>query len=278
MNKYINNFLMYSKNVLSYSDATIKAYKDDLTLFMNFAKSFLNLEIEIDDINIFILRSFRPNFIYSYLVYLNYYRNNTASTRQRRVEALRSFYKYMYKFYPSFREENNAMSSIEKVQQIFRLPKYFNLQQAKQLQGIFNKKNCRYPERNNAIIDVFLTTGVRISELVSLNISKIDFDNMLCQLVGKRNLERTIYFSSNCINKLQLYLNTRNDNNDALFLSNQGKRISVDAVEDICHKAYKLLGLSDCTGYSAHTLRHTSATIIYRSTRDILLTKEFLRS
>lgn len=277
MNKYINDFLMYSKNVLSYSDATIKAYRDDLLLFMHFAKGFLNLEIEVEDINIFILRSFKPNLIYSYLVYLNYYRDNTASTRQRRVEALRSFYKYMYKFYPSFREENNTMSSIEKVQQIFRLPKYFNLQQAKQLQGIFNKKNCRYPERNNAIIDVFLTTGVRISELVSLNINKIDFDNKLCRLIGKGNVERTIYFSSNCINKLQLYLNTRNDNNDALFLSNQSKRISVDAVEDICHKAYKLLGLSDCTGYSAHTLRHTSATIIYRSTRDILLTKEFLR-
>ncbi len=277
MNILIKRFLLYLKKVKICSDCTIKAYKDDLLLFFCFIKKHLELGIDIKDINIFILKSIQPDTIYSYLVYLNYYRDNTASSRQRRLEAVRSFFKYLYNYYPAFREDGNVMDSISKIQQMFRLPKYFSLEQSMQLQNVFTKENCRYPERNNAIITTFLNTGVRISELVSLNIDKIDLNNKLCKLIGKGRVESVIYFNDYTLNKINLYLSTRKDNNEALFLSNQNKRISNSAVEDICKTAYKLIGLTDTDNYSSHTLRHTSATLIYKNTKDILVTKEFLR-
>lgn len=239
---------------------------------------YLNLEINIIDINIFILKSIHEDVIYAYLTYLNYYRNNIASTRQRRLEAIRSFYKYMYKYYPEFRTEKNIIDNVPKVQQVYRLPKYLTLEQAKQIQNVFTKNNCKYPERNTAIIVTFLNTGLRISELISLNISKIDFNNLLCKVKRKGGVERTVYFNSYCIDKINAYLKTRTDSNDVLFLSNQNKRISNCSVENICKQAYSLIGITDISNYSAHTLRHTAASIVYANTKDILLTKEFLRS
>lgn len=278
MNSLIKRFLIYLKCVLSYSDCTIKAYEEDLLLFFNFLKFHLKLNIDVKDINIFILKSVQRHDIFSYLVYLNYYRDNIASTRQRRLGSLKSFYHYLYKYYSEFRDTENIIDSIENVQPVFRLPKYFSLEQAKELESIFTKENCRYPERNNAIMATFLNTGIRISELVSLNIKQIDFNNCLCKLVGKGRVERTIYFNDYTLDKINLYLSTRIKNNDALFLSNQDKRISTSAVEDICKKAYKLIGLTNFDDYAAHTLRHTAATLIYKNTKDILVTKEFLRS
>ena len=277
-NLLIDKFLKYLGAVKSCSACTLDAYGKDLILFFKFIKSYLELDIEISEINVFILKSIKPDTIYSYLIYLNCYRNNTASSRQRRLGSLRSFYKYLYRYYPIKGEANNVMTYINRVQQIYRLPKYFTKDQAKQLLHVFNEKNCKYHERNNAIINVFLNTGVRLSELVSLNRNSIDFENKLCKLVGKGGDERIIYFNDMTLERLNIYLKTRNDTNEALFISNKIKRISKDTVEDICKKAYKLIGISDFSNYSAHALRHTAANLMYSKTKDILLTKKFLRT
>lgn len=94
---------------------------------------------------------------------------------------------------------------------------------------------------------------------------------------GKNNKERIIYFSNYCKEKIQEYLNTRKPNdNKALFINRYGNRVGIDAVENICKKAYKLLKINN-SNFTTHTLRHTAATIMYTYVKeDILLLKSFL--
>nr|DAG39806.1 MAG TPA: SITE SPECIFIC RECOMBINASE XERD [Caudoviricetes sp.] len=97
---------------------------------------------------------------------------------------------------------------------------------------------------------------------------------------GKKSKERIVYFSNYCKEKILEYLNTRDirniKDNKALFINRYGNRIGIDAVENICKKAYKLLKLDE-SYYTTHTLRHTAATIMYTYVKDdVLLLKEFL--
>lgn len=276
-NIILKKFAKYLSIERNCSKTTVHAYIDDVLLFFCFLKKFWNLEIAIDDINVFILSQVKEKTIYAYLVYLNYYRNNTAASRQRRISALKTFYKFLYnKYYPTF-QCCNAVKNISPISLVVRLPKYLNLEQAKKIQKVFNSTNSRNPLRNNTIISVFLHTGIRLSELVNLSISDFDFEKEeeFIKIKVKGNKETTVFFSKVIMDKIRSYLETRKDSNNALFISNRNERISIDAVADICKKAFKLIGISD-KKYSTHSLRHSAAVFIYTQTKDLLVTKEFL--
>ena len=177
----------------------------------------------------------------------------------------------------------NPTKDIENIRKIERLPKYLTLSQAKEVQKIFTLKNSKYPVRNNAILTLLLSTGIRASELISINLEDINFNqNSIFIRNGKGHKERYVYFSNFCREKLIRYIETRHRNTKldkkekALFINHQSKRLGISGLEDICKKAYKLIGIGD-RGYTTHTLRHTSATIIYEYyNQDILLLKKFL--
>lgn len=272
--KKFEKYLLIERNC---SLKTIRAYIDDIILFLDFLKKFWKLNIEINEINIFILSQVKEKTIYAYLVYLNYYRYNTAASRQRRISALKTFYKFLYnKYYPTF-QCCTAVNNISPITLVVRLPKYLNLEQAKQIQNVFNLGNSSNPLRNNTIISVFLHTGIRLSELVNLSIADFDLnkDEQFIKIRVKGNKETSVFFSKFIMDKIKRYLKTRKDTNNALFISNRNERISIDAVADICKKAFKLIGITD-KKYSTHSLRHTAAVLIYTQTKDLLVTKEFL--
>lgn len=276
-NKILINFKQYLIVTRYCSQRTAKAYIDDMLLFFNFLKYHWNLEISIDEINVFILSKVKEKTIYAYLVYLNYYRRNTAATRQRRIATLKTFYRFLFnKYYPIF-QCNNAVKNISPVPLVIRLPKYLTLDQAKKIQKIFTSSNSNNPLRNNTIISVFLFTGIRLSELVNLSISdfNLGIDDQFIRIKVKGNKEKSVYFSKEIMNRIKSYLKARTDTNNALFISNRIKRISIDAVADICKKAFRLIEIKD-EQYSTHTLRHTAAMIIYNQTKDLLVTQSFL--
>ena len=279
--KILIDFLNYLIAIKGYSFNTIKSYYIDLMIYFEFLKEYLEIKVNIKDFNIFILANIKEHVIIAFLVYLNFHRDNTAQTRQRRLSSVRTFYKWLLNNYPPFSMQENPTAHIANIEPIIRLPKYLNLEQARKIQTIFTKENSKFYERNNMIITLFLHTGLRLSELVSLDIKDIDFNRNIIRIIGKGNKERTVYIDKVLRKKLKEYLNIRNKNqkvvciNDALFMSYQGKRLGIDGVEDICKKAYKLMGLEDY-GYTTHTLRHTSATLIYKKTRNLLILKEFL--
>ena len=279
--KILIDFLNYLSAIKGYSLNTINNYYSDLMLYFKFLKEYLKIEVDIKEFNIFILANVKEHIIIAFLVYLNYYRDNTAQTRQRRLSSVRTFYKWLFSNYPPFNTQENPTIHIPNIESVIRLPKYLNLEQAKKIQTIFTKDNSKFPYRNNMIITLFLHTGVRLSELINIDIKDIDFKKNIIRIKGKGNKERTVYIDKILRKKLKQYLNIRNKNKkvisitDALFISYHGKRIGHRGIGDICRQAYSLMGLSEC-GYTTHTLRHTAATLIYKQTKDLFILKEFL--
>ena len=127
----------------------------------------------------------------------------------------------------------------------------------------------RNKERDYAIITLFLNCGMRLSELVGINISDINFKDEKLNVIGKGNKERTIYLNKACINAINSYMKVRPrdavkaDSRDALFLSERRERISNRTVQYIVKQELKKAGL-DTNKYSVHKLRHTAATLMYK--------------
>lgn len=277
----LNKFLSYLLNVKCYSINIVNEYRIDLLLFFKFLKEYLNINIKITEFSSFILLRVNTDDIISFIVYLNNIRNCTASTRKRKIYALKAFYKWLFDIY-SIRKIQNPTKELPEIQQIQRLPKYLTLEKVKKIQNVFNSTNSRFPLRNNTIIILFLECGLRVSELVNINLCDLNLSEGYIKIVGKGNKERLCYLSKNTKQQLKKYLQIRNRNEDIidirepLFLSSKKDRLHIRAVQRITEQAYKLAGLEKF-GYSTHTLRHTSATIIYQYTNtDILLIKEFL--
>ena len=279
--KILEKYLNYMIAVKGCSINTFNAFSSDIMQFFSFFRGYKEIQVPVKDFNIFTVLQVKEADIIAFLVYLNYSRDNSPYTRQRKIISLRSFYKWLFSIH-SINNIPNPTLGLESIKKVERLPKYLNLKQAKQIQNIFNLSNSRLAERNNAIISLFLSSGLRLSELININLKDINFENNSIAILGKNSKERTIYFSKSCKNSLLRYINRRNLNefelntNLPLFININGNRIGKIAVENICKKAYKLMGL-DGLGYTPHTLRHTAATIIYNHSKgDVLLVKDFL--
>ena len=242
----LKEFLLYLQTQ-GYSDKTIKEYEYDIMCFFKYVKEYYNLKSSIDKFTQPILNEIDEVCIYNYM-YSTY--DKSTSTRHTRLCAINLFYKWYGKRleiqYPKKRQG---------------LPKCLTLSQAKKLQHIFNKDNSKNPERDNLIMMIFLQTGLRISELKNIKIENIHKNFII--LVGKGNKERKVYINKALECKIRRFIRK-----DDKYLVD----ISVSEIRYIVKKALSLIGAKG----SPHTLRHTSATIIYKETKDILIVKEFL--
>lgn len=153
-----------------------------------------------------------------------------------------------------------------------RMPKYLSLDDSKRLLSVTLDDNDENEERDYAIITLFLNCGLRLSELVGINISNIDFSEYKLTVIGKGNKERTIYLNEACIEAIQEYIKVRpkegvkkdsKGSDKALFLSKRNERISNRTVQYIVKRELQKAGL-DTSKYSTHKLRHTAATLMYQ--------------
>ena len=169
--------------------------------------------------------------------------------------------------------DNNPAQNLETPKLDKRLPKYLSLDDSKKLLTVTeNDESDENKERDYAIITLFLNCGLRLSELIGINLQDINFDDYKLTVIGKGNKERTIYLNKACINAIKEYLKVRptegvkNDSkasNKALFLSKRRERISNRTVQYIVEKELRKAGL-DTSKYSTHKLRHTAATLMYQ--------------
>lgn len=259
--KILKDFLIYLLQIRGYSINTIKSYCSDLQIFFYFIKEYFNLNY----INIFVITRVREEDILAFLVYLNT-KDNAPSTRNRRLIAIRNFYNWLFTIKAPGINKVNPTEHVVRAVSMALLPKYLTLAQAKNITNIFTKENCQYPTRNNLIISLFLSSALRISELVNINISDINLYNCYINIWGKGRKERRVFYNRCVGNQLSTYLPIRygmNTNINALFVNSKGNRLGVDGVENVCKLAYKLAGIDNCN-YTAHTLRHTSATLMYQ--------------
>ena len=264
----IRDFLNYMETIKGKSKNTVKEYFYDLRLFLRFIKKYKNLvpgdiefdNIDISDVNIDLIRTVTLSDLYEFISFLSRERNNNPTTRARKVASLKSFFNYLTNKAKLL--NYNPASELESPKVFKRLPKYLNIDESKQLLNVIEGK---HQERDYAIITLFLNCGLRLSELVNININNIKNDTL--RVTGKGNKERTIYLNEACINAINDYLKVRpvdgvKDKN-ALFLSERKQRISNKTVQHIVKKYIALSGL-DPERYSTHKLRHTAATLMYK--------------
>ena len=240
-------------------------------------------EIDIKRIDLNFVREITTSEIFDFLSYLANDRNPepdspapdlgiSASSRARKLSAIKSFYKYLTVRTKQLTE--NPVADLEYPKLRKSLPKYLTLDQASRLLQCVSGVN---EKRDYAILMLFLNCGIRRSELVGLNVADVYEDRI--RVIGKGNKERFVYFGSACRKAIDAYIVERNKlvltDNRALFGSRNGNRISVSAVHRLVDKALLQAGL-DTTQYSAHKLRHTAATMMLSGGVDVKTVQEVL--
>lgn len=264
----VKDFLNYMQTIKGKSVNTVHVYFYDLRVFLRFIKLHKNLvpkdidfdSIDISDVDAELIRTITLSDLYSYMSFVSNSRSNSAYARARKVASLKSFFKYLTNKAKVL--DKNPALELESPKIVKRLPRYLNIDESKQLLSSVDGKNS---VRDYAILTLFLNTGIRLSELVGININSIK--NNTLRVIGKGNKERAIPLNSACIEAINEYMKVRPvegviDKN-ALFLSERKQRISKATVQHIVKKYIISAGL-DPRRYSTHKLRHTAATLMYR--------------
>ncbi|MDX1359434.1 MAG: tyrosine recombinase XerC [Clostridia bacterium] len=264
---FARDYLAYMDTVRNCSENTIREYFYDIRMFLRFIKKHKGSlqdpvdEVEIEKEPVSMLKDVTLSDLYAYMTFLNRERGMSSRSRARKVASVKSFYKYLFSKAKVI--ESNPAMELEAPKLAKELPRYLSLEESKRL---LSAVDGRYHARDFAIIILFLNCGLRISELVSINTNHIR-DNDTLVVRGKGNKERTIYLNDACVYAVNRYMNVRPkssaDDPNALFLSMRGQRISRKTIHVMLKKYFLKAGL-DAEKYSAHKLRHTAATLMYR--------------
>lgn len=274
---FLNSFLEYSLAYKHKSPNSVDQYNSDLVMFLRYMKFHFKLTKEKDfkkiiirDFTIEQLSKIKQEDIHTFISYLSINRRCGPATCARKISTIRIFFKYLTITTQTLK--NNPAQNLETPKLNKRLPKYLTLEDSQKLLNVAQyDEDSKNSERDYAIITLFLNCGLRLSELVSINISDIKFDDCKLTVIGKGNKERTIYLNKACIKSINDYLQVRPKNakkdsknsDKALFLSAYRQRISKRTVENVVTRKLQKAGL-DTSKYSTHKLRHTAATLMYQ--------------
>lgn len=277
---FLNAFLDYSTTILNKSPNSIKEYNYDLTMFLKFIKIHFKMtkktdfkEIQITDLKMDTIKKIQIDDIHAFLGYLTSTFHSKPATRARKISTIRIFFNYLCQdASDEYKLNQNPTINLKTPKKEKRLPKYLSLEDSKKLLEVASDEDNRNYERDFAMTTLFLNCGMRLSELVGINIKDIDFSECKLNVVGKGNKERAIYLNKPCMRAISDYLQVRpkegikhdkKHSEKALFLSERRERISNRTVQYIIGKELSKAGL-DTNKYSVHKLRHTAATLMYQ--------------
>lgn len=279
----VRDFLNYMGAILNRSPRTVNGYYIDLRTFFRFLlrqrgvvpASCAFEDIDIRGVDTQAIASVTQAEIYEYLYYLKNERGNEPAARARKLTSIKSFYRFMTVKSNRIAEDPAKDISIPSLKKA--LPRYLSLEESIDL--LKNIQSDFY-ERDFCILTLFLNCGMRLSELVAINVN--DFKEDTIRIVGKGNKERLVYLNAACVDALEHYKSARAAlkklaEPQALFVSARtGKRLTARRVQQIVERCLQSAGLSG-KGYSPHKLRHTAATLMYRHGNvDMLELKEIL--
>lgn len=273
--EFLNSFLDYSITILNKSPNSIKEYNYDLSMFLKYMMIHFKLtkeedfaKIEIENFSIDTLKKITIQDIHAFISYLAIDLRAKPATRARKISTIRIFFKYLTQKEKIL--EINPAQDLETPKSEKRMPKYLSLEDSYKLLDVAGNEDNRNHERDYAITTLFLNCGLRLSELIGINIKDIDFSECKMTVIGKGNKERTIYLNKACMKAINEYLivrkaktNVKFNSKDALFLSERNERISKRTVQYVVEKELQFAGL-DTKKYSTHKLRHTAATLMYQ--------------
>lgn len=277
----IRDFLVYHETIQGHSRQTVDEYYLDLRSFARYLKQVRDPSlrsvpmdhIPLDDVSLDLFQSVTLTDVYSYMNFLTRDKGLNAASRARKVATIRSFYKYLTNKAKLLTK--NPVQDLDSPRQKKSLPKYLSLDESIDLLESVDGKNAT---RDFCILTLFLNCGLRISELVNLNVTDVR-DNQL-RVLGKGNKERILFLNDACVKAIRDWMTDRNAltliDQNALFVTLQNRRrISVAAVHKLVKKHLADAGL-DSTQYSAHKLRHTAATLMLQNGVDVRTLQEVL--
>lgn len=277
MPKILKDFLIYLTTITGKSKRTRTEYSYDLQLFLKYLivlRDDLDInkidEVNIDEVDIDFLKEISLEEMYAFLEYCAESRHNKEYSRSRKVAAIKTFFNYLTQKKKYFKD--NPAIELDKPKLPKRQPVYLNIDECREFLDSLPEDNIHYA-RNYCIVVLFLNCGLRISELCNLNLSSINGD--ILTVTGKGNKQRTIYLNEMCIDAINNYvLKERkkylkdDTESEILFLSQKGTRITPRAVQRMVKKFYNMSALPQ-KKLTPHKLRHSAATLLYKSSKDI---------
>lgn len=257
-------FLEKLKYEYNYSDLTINGYDYEITKFLDYLN---DNHLDYKKINLDIIRNYLK-----YLDNLKYKKNSIS----KNLSSLRSYYKFLT-------EEkvilNNPFKNISNPKKDKKLPDFLNYEEINKL---FDCADTTTPLglRNRCILEILYDTGIRVSELVNLKISDIEFDKKIINILGKGKKERIVYYGDYLQEVLEKYINDsrkyllNNKSSEYLILNNNGSKITTRGVEYIIDKMVNEAAIKH--KISPHVLRHTFATHMLNGGADIKSIQQLL--
>jgi site-specific recombinase XerD len=225
------------------------AYKNNSSL-----ENMDNVDIISVDANF--MNSIKISDLNKYLDWITYEKNNGTTSRCRKIASIKSFFKFLHVQIEVI--EKNPADKLESPKINQKEVVALNYEQSYNL--LEKSKTGRNNARNYTIITIFLNCGLRVSELASLDVSQVNKNSLT--IYGKGNKPRKVFLNEDCIKALENYLRTRNSDEEALFISERGTRLSVREIQNMITKLLDSIGLE---GYTTHKLRSTCASILSQS-------------
>lgn len=256
---YLSDFLVYLELDLNYSDNTVKTYENSIEKLITFIKNKDLLKLNVNDLE-------------KFLISLN---ELEASSISNIISAIKSFYNYYIKL---GKIRNNPTDLIDMPKLSKKLPDYLTIDEVNKLLDIDIKD--AFSARNKAILELLYSSGLRISELVNLELKSIDFDDCVIRVFGKGSKERIVPMNDYAIDALKEYIETyrslmiKDEINNFVFLNNHGKIMTRQGVFKMIKKECLVKGIRK--NISPHTLRHTFATHLLQNGADLRVIQEIL--
>ena len=266
---YVQDYLTYLSVERALARRTLHEYEQDLALFFEYLQPFLQEELTLASIDVRTIREF--------LAYLRRQRNYTANALNRKIACLKGYFRYLESegHIPS-----SPMQRIASAKDGRLLPKVLS---EDEVHDFLETAEARIEERHNpalgirdrAILELFYAAGMRLSELVGLNLGDIDLAKRTLRVTGKGNKQRYVFITELAAGYLQDYLQIRPKvKHEAVFLNRFDERLSPRAVQLMFAKILQLSGLNKPA--SPHTLRHSFATHLLEGGSDLVTIKELL--
>ena len=256
-----NKFINYLTSEKRFSEHTIISYSADLTQFLNFINKEFEISTQASEISFQIVRSWIASLLE---------KGVSPRSVNRKISTLKTYFKFL------IRENAITESPMLKVvapKSKKRLPVFIEENQIENLLNQIKFDDGFVGERDKLIIELFYVTGIRLSELVNIKISDVDFNNNLIKVLGKRNKERLIPLSISIVNELEFFIK-KYDLNQHLFTNLGGTKVYNKLVYRVVKKY--ISKISSVSKKSPHILRHTFATHMLNNGADINAIKELL--
>lgn len=268
--RFVVEFLNHLKDQRNASNNTVLSYGRDLSEFLAYLKTHQSDVLKDDSL---VLDRINPLVIRSYLSLL--YQKNGASSIARKLSALRSFFKYFVK---NGVLEQNPAKVINSPKVPKKLPKFLNVDEINALLTV-ELTRSKYNKRDRAMLELLYSSGLRVSELVGLDMNQLDLQEALVRIKGKGNKERLLPVGSKAIQALLEYMKERETitvlrDPEAVFINKNGKRLSVRSVQRLVCRVTTLTGINKSA--TPHTIRHSFATHMLGSGADLRAIQELL--